>query len=178
MYNINNKNIVVNNKPSEKIIIKDTQRENYGWGLSWPYTNDPLLNPYSPPLRDERYFIPGFNGIPPASVPINISTNVGAVDTTYRQVGILTPVNGKSKDNILPLMGKPLFTNRDKWNYYTTSNQHNNVKLPISRNGKSCTNEYGCDRLYNGDTVYIEGINEAYKITIYDNDTIKYLPYL
>jgi len=178
MYNINNKNIVVNNKPYEKIIIKDTQRENYGWGLSWPYTNDPLLNPYSPPLRDERYFIPGFNGIPPASVPINISTNVGAVDTNYRQVGILTPVNGQSKDNILPLMGKPLFTNRDKWNYYTTSNQHNNVKLPISRNGKSCTNEYGCDRLYNGDTVYIEGINEAYKITIYDNDTIKYLPYL
>ena len=176
MYNINNKNIVVNNKPSEKIIIKDTQRENYGWGLSWPYTNDPLLNPYSPPLRDERYFIPGFNGIPTASVPINISTNVGAVDTNYRQVGILTPVNGKSKDNILPLMGKPLFTNRDKWNYYTTSNQHNNVKLPISRNGKSCTNEYGCDKLYNGDTVYIEGINEAYRITEYDNDTIQYLP--
>lgn len=185
IYNINNKNIVVNNKPSEKIVIKDTQRENYGWGISWPYTNfippltnDPLLNPYSPPLRDERYFIPGFNGVPPGSVPINVSTNVGAVDTNYRQVGILTPMNGKTKDNILPLMGKPLFTNRDKWNYYTTSNQHNNVKLPISRNGRSCTNEYGCDRLYNGDTVYIEGINEAYKITIYDNDTIKYLPYL
>jgi len=178
MYNINNKNIVVNNKPSEKIVINDRQRENYGWGISWPYTNDPLLNPYSPPLRDERYFVPGFNGIPPASVPINISTNVGAVDTNYRQIGILTPMNGQTKDNILPLMGKPLFTNRDKWNYYTTSNQHNNVKLPISRNGKSCTNEYGCDRLYNGDTVYIEGINEAYKITIYDSDTIKYLPYL
>jgi hypothetical protein len=172
IYNFNNKNIIVNNKPSEKIVINDRQRENYGWGISWPYTNvpplasDPLLNPYTPPLSDERYF-----------VPINVSTNIGAVDTTYRQVGILTPINGKTKDNILALMGRPLFTNRDKWNYYTTSNQHNNVKLPISRNGKSCTNEYGCDRLYNGDTVYIEGINEPYKITIYDNDTIKYLPF-
>jgi hypothetical protein len=178
IYNLNNKNIVVNNKPYEKIVINDNQRENYGWGISWPYTNDPLLNPYSPPLRDERYFFSRFNGVPQSSVPINISTNIGAVDTTYRQIGILTPINGKTKDNILPLLGRPLFTNRDKWNYYTTSNQHNNVKLPISRNGKSCTNEYGCDRLYNGDTVYIEGINEPYKITTYDNDTIKYLPSL
>ena len=159
--------------PSEKIVIKETQRENVGgsggfFGLSWPYTNlpsDPLLNPYAPPLRDERYF-----------VPINVSTNVGAVpeNTSYRQLGILTATN--SKGSILPLMGRPVFTNRDKWQYYTMSDQNNSVKLPISRNGKSCTNEYGCDRLFNGDTVYIEGLNEPYRVTMYDNDTIRYLP--
>ena len=187
--NFKGQNITVNNSPSEKIVIKDTQRENVGgfgnWfgGFipSWPYTNlpsDPLLNPYAPPLRDERYFVPGFNNIPPGAIPINVSTNIGAVDTTYRQLGILTPTNGASKDNIIPLMGRPLFTNRDKWQYYSTSNQHNNVKLPVSRAGKSCTNEYGCDKLYNGDTVYIEGVNEAYKVTTYDNDVIKYLPFV
>ena len=159
--------------PSEKIVIKETQRENVGgsvgfFGLSWPYTNlpsDPLLNPYAPPLRDERYF-----------VPINVSTNVGAVpeNTSYRQLGILTATN--SKGSILPLMGRPVFTNRDKWQYYTMSDQNNSVKLPVSRNGKSCTNEYGCDRLFNGDTVYIEGLNEPYRVTMYDNDTIRYLP--
>lgn len=173
--------VTVNSNPSEKIVIKDTRRENAEWFPSWPYTNlpsDPLLNPYAPPLRDERYFIPGFNRVPPGAVPINISTNIGAVDTTYRQMGILTPTNGSSKDSILPLMGRPLFTNRDKWQYYSTSNQHNNVKLPVSRAGKSCTNEYGCDKIYNGDTVYIAGVNEAYKVTIYDNDTIKYLPFV
>jgi hypothetical protein len=182
--NVRSNNIIVNNKSSDKIVIKEPQRENGLFGgifPSWPYnnlSNDVLLNPYAPPLRDERYFIPSATYIPPGSVPINISTNVGAVDTSYRQLGILTPLNGKSKDNILPLMGRPLFTNRDKWNYYTTSNQHNNVKLPVSRNGRSCTNEYGCDRLFNGDTVYIEGANETYKVTIYDNDTIKYLPFI
>jgi hypothetical protein len=187
--NFKGQNITVNNSPSEKIVIKDTQRENVGgfgnWfgGFipSWPYTNlpsDPLLNPYAPPLRDERYFIPGFNGVPPGTVPINISTNIGAVDTAYRQLGILTPSNGSSKDSIVPLMGRPLFTNRDKWQYYSTSNQHNNVKLPVSRAGRSCTNEYGCDKLYNGDTVYIEGTNETYRVTVYDNDTIKYLPFV
>ena len=186
IYNsMNNQNIIVNNRPSEKIVIKDTQRENVGGGWlgglipSWPYTNlpsDPLLNPYAPPLRDERYFIPSGNYLPPGAVPINISTNVGAVDTSYRQLGILTATNSKGK--ILPLMGRPVFTNRDKWQYYTMSAQNNSVKLPVSRNGKSCTNEYGCDRLFNGDTIYIEGLNESYRVTMYDNDTIKYLPFL
>ena len=178
-------NIVVNNSPSEKIVIKDTTRENDGWFSgwipSWPYTNlpsDPLLNPYAPPLRDERYFIPGFpsRAVPPSAVPINISTNIGAVDTQYRQLGIMTATNTKGK--ITPLMGRPLFTNRDKWQYYTMSDQNNSMKLPVSRNGRSCTNEYGCDKLYNGDTVYVEGINEPYRITMYDNDTIKYLPFI
>ncbi len=168
--------LIYNNKqPSEKIIIKETQRDNVerggffgGFLPSWPYTNmpsDPLLNPYAPPLRDERYL-----------VPINVSTNIGAVpeNTSYRQLGILTATN--SKGSILPLMGRPVFTNRDKWQYYTMSDQNNSVKLPVSRNGKSCTNEYGCDRLFNGDTVYIEGLNEPYRVTMYDNDTIRYLP--
>lgn len=149
-----------NTNTRERIIITETGR----------VPNDPLLNPYNPPLRDERYIMS--RGV----VPINVSTNIGAVDTEYRQVGMLTALNTKGK--IIPLMGRPLFTNRDKWQYYTISNQNNAIKLPISRNGRSCTNEYGCDRLSNGDSVYIEGINEAYKVTLYDNDTMRYLPFI
>jgi hypothetical protein len=173
-------NIVVNNSPSEKIVIKGTTRENVGWNSwvpSWPYTNlpsDPLLNPYAPPLRDERYFMQ--RQVPMGAIPINIPTNIGAVDTQYRQLGIMTATNSKGK--IVPLMGRPLFTNRDKWQYYTSSDQYNSMRLPISRNGKSCTNEYGCDKLCTGDNVYVEGINEAYRVTLYDNDTIKYLPFV
>lgn len=126
---------------------------------------DVLLDPYAPPLRNES-----------PQMAINVSTNVGAVDSNYRQVGLLNTLN--SKAGVIPLMGRPLYTNRDKWQYYTMSDQQNSVKLPISYNGKSCTNEYGCDRLNNGDTVYVEGVNEAYKITLYDNDTIRYLPML
>lgn len=180
--------IVVNNSPSEKIVIKDTTKAKTGynwlgrWIPSWPYTNlpsDPLLNPYAPPLRDERYFVPGYpsSEIPPLGImPINISTNIGAVDTQYRQLGILTSTNTKGR--IIPLMGRPLFTNRDKWQYYTNSDQQNSMRLPVSRSGKSCTNEYGCDKLFTGDTVYVEGINETYRVTLYDNDTIKYLPFI
>lgn len=133
---------------------------------SYPYNNlSSQDNKFEPPLRDERYL-----------VPVNVSTT--AIDTSYRQVGILTPLNGSSKDNILPLMGRPLFTRRGLWQYYTISNQHNNVKLPVSVKGKSGLNENGVDEIFSDDTVYVEGYNEAFKVTKYENDTIKYLPFL
>ena len=134
-------------------------------------SSDVLMNPYKAPLKDERIF--PIND--PRGVPINIPTQ--SVDTTYRQIGILTRLNGDS-DMILPLMGKPLFTNRDKWNYYTMTDKNNMIKLPITYKGRSCTNEYGCDKLYNGDTVYVEGYNDAFKITVYENDIMRYIPYL
>jgi len=173
----NKQKVVVNvekqNDPSYII----SQQPNY------PYNNIPvndvLMNPYVPPLRDERYFIPEVVPIRRGMIPINVSTNPGAVDTNYRQMGILTPLhNSSKKDKILPLMGRPLLVNRDKWQYYTMSDQNNSVKLPIIHKGRSCTNEYGCDQLYNGDRVYVEGYNQAFKITIYENDVIKYIPYL
>jgi hypothetical protein len=167
--------IYINSKDNSKKISNniniDQQQPSSSFGLgylpSWPYNNlqDVLINPYSPPLKDERYL-----------VPINISTNVGAVNSEYRQIGIMTPLNGLTKDNILPLMGRPLFTTRDKWQYYTISNQHNNVKLPISFKGRSALNDYGVDQIYSGDTVYVEGYNDAFKVTTYETDTIRYLP--
>lgn len=192
--------IYMNSSSSKNITVNDTdhitvenKREPSGWfnGVlpSWPYNNlptlgsffgpkDVLLNPYAAPYRDERYFVPEVSYVPPGAVPINVSTNIGAVDTTYRQMGIITPLNGTSKDNILPLMGRPLFTNRDKWQYYTISNQHNNVKLPISFKGRSALNDYGVDQIFDGDTIYVEGYNEPFRVTVYENDTIKYLPFV
>ena len=174
--NSNSKSITINND------INKDDSNNSGWlnnfFPSWPYNNlpkDVLLDPYAAPYRDERYLVP--NPIR-NMVPINVSTNVGSVDTSYRQMGIITPLNGASKDNILSLMGRPLFTNRDKWQYYTISNQHNNVKLPITFKGKSALNDYGVDKIFDGDTIYVEGYNEAFRVTVYENDTIKYLPFV
>lgn len=166
----------------ENIVIHDKSERAgiFGGTISWPYTNlpkDVLLNPYDAPYSDERYIVQNRNVVPNA-IPINVSTNIGTVDTTYRQMGIITPLNGASKDNILPLMGRPLFTNRNKWQYYTISNQHNNVKLPISFKGRNALNDYGVDQIFTGDTVYVEGYNDVFKTNVYENDTIKYLPFL
>ena len=158
----------------EKIVIRQEQPALYPRAdASYSTGNSVLMNPYTPPLKDDRYILDSTGG-DPRGVPINVSTR--AVDTDYRQVGILTRVNGA--ETILPLMGRPLFTNRDKWQFYTMSDKNNSVKLPVTNAGKSCTGEYGCDNLYNGDTVYVEGYNDAFKVTMYDNAVMKYIPFV
>ena len=144
-------------------------RANYGVSNA---QEDVLLNPYVPPLRDDRSM--DIRGPVAVAVPINVSTQ-GTGNAAYRQVGILTRINGP--ETILPLMGRPLFRNRDKWQFYTISEKSNFIKLPISVKGRSCTNEYGCDNVYNGDTVYVEGYNDAFKVTAYDNSVMQYLPF-
>ena len=138
------------------------------------YTNTPedvLLNPYAPPLRDQRVIM---NNDVRGGIPINVATQ--SVDTNYRQVGMLTRLNGP--ETILPLMGRPLYTSRDKWNFYTMSNENSMVKLPITYKNRSCTDEYGCDNLYSGDMVYVQGYNDTFKVTMYDNQVMRYIPYL
>ncbi len=139
-------------------------------------TGDTLTNPYLPPLKDNRYFPqPQHGGY---GLPINMRTQ--GFDTSYRQVGILTRVGagGDPKETILPVMGRPLFANRDKWQFYTMSDSNNSVKLPISLGGKHCTGEYGCDDLNNSDTVYVEGYNTPFKATIYENEFPRYIPFV
>lgn len=163
----------------EKSTVIVEERPNRMFGMfprpSFSFSNvssDVLLNPYEPPLRDDRVF--RTDSTDPRGVPINISTR--AVDAEYRQVGILTRMGGA--EMILPLMGRPLYTSRDKWNFYTMSNENSMVKLPITFKNKSCTDEYGCDNLYNGDVVYVQGYNDTFKVTMYDNQVMRYIPYL
>ena len=68
-------------------------------------------------------------------------------------------------------MGRPLFSSRDKWQYYTLSEEMLNYLLSTK---ESCTCTYGCDNLYNGD-VYVEGYKDAFNVTIYDNNTMEYI---
>jgi hypothetical protein len=178
MKNINNGQINNNKKTyndTAEIVLQPSYPYN---NLNIIERNNVLLDPYDAPYKDERYLTPKISLIPAGAVPINISTNISAVDTNYRQVGIITPLNGTSTNNILPLMGRPLFTSRQKWQYYTISNQHNNVKLPVSVKGRSALNDYGVDEVFSGDTVYVEGYNDAFKVTVYESDTIKYLPFI
>jgi hypothetical protein len=133
--------------------------------------NDVLLNPYAPPLKDERIVLT--NDVR-GGIPINVNTR--AVDTSYRQVGLLKRMNGP--EMLLPLMGRPRYVGRDKWQYYTMSDNNNQIKLPVSFKSKSCTSEYGCDEISNGDTVYVDGMNATFQVTMYDNATMNYLPFV
>lgn len=163
--NYKNNNICTNcnNNNSNNLLIKP--------GFGYNNNNDILLNPYTPPLRDDRIFNGEYNN---NKILINIPTQ--SIETNYRQIGILTRINGG--ELILPLMGRPIIRNRDKWNFYTMNDKNSMIKLPITFKNKSCTSYQGCDNLYNGDSVYVEGYNDIFRVTIYDNNVMEYIPYL
>jgi hypothetical protein len=163
-------------KDQSKIIVVNTPNNIPLASIST--RNNPMNDPYAPPLKNDGIYYPtdsgDIRGIP-LKVPVNIETR--GMNMEYQQVGILTRTNN-SNDMILPLMGRRNLAGRDKWQYYTISNSGNlNTKLPISVNGKSCTNEYGCDQVYNGDIVYVEGYKDTFIATIYENNLFRYLPY-
>ena len=135
---------------------------------------DEFNDPYQPPLKNNMYHPRNSSDV--RGIPVNIETR--GLPTTYQQVGILNRTND-TNDMILPLMGKRTMAGRDKWQYYTVSGSGNlNTRLPISVNGKNCTGEYGCDEIYNGDVVYVEGYNDTFRATIYENGTFQYIPLL
>jgi hypothetical protein len=134
--------------------------------------NDVLLNPYQGP---ERNIQPNPNINYNRGVPINIQTQP-PVDSTYRQVGILSRMSGD--EMVIPLMGRPLITNRNKWNFYAMSDKNNMVKIGVYSNGKNCMSNFGCDDLSDGQIVTVDGFSGNFKVTIYENDSPKYIPYI
>ena len=167
---------VDNNEQNQDMVMSNTLFSLSGLfpRPSYSYSNvqnDVLMNPYTPPLKDERVLIT--NDIR-GGIPININTR--AVDTNYRQVGLLKRMNGQ--EMLLPLMGRPLYVGRDKWQYYTMSDSNNQLKLPVSFKSKSCTSEYGCDDINNGDVVFVEGYNDTFQVTMYENNLFQYIPNL
>ena len=173
------RNIIINTQPP--------LREKKGYG------SDVFFDIYKAPLRDDRCFTGGGGDIRSnpfmmssssssssssgGGMPVNVSTQECG-DSNYRQVGILTrgSDNRNNKDTILPLMGRPIFPRRDKWNFYTLNDKNNMIKLPVKIKGRSGTLEQGCDNVYNGDTIFVEGYNEPFKVTMYDNNTLRYIP--
>ena len=135
--------------------------------LSMP-TRAPPMSP-SPP----RVSAPVDDPTHARGLPINIRTS-GSYSSEYTQVGFLS--NGK--ENLVPLYGRMIMPNRNKWQYYTMSDRFHSIRLPITVGGKNASSEYGCDEVNNGDTVYVEGYNAPFKVTLYERDHFQYIPYL
>ena len=158
-------------------------------GVSTRNVPNVIMDPYGPPYRTDGTYFPSdsgdIRGLPVIQqtqpiqvnrgIPVNIETRGLGLD--YSQLGILTRGNGS--DMILPLMGRRLMSGLDKWQYYTISNTGNmNTKLPVSLKGRSCSGEYGCDSIMNGDMVYVEGYNDTFRVTVYETSKFNYIPYI
>ena len=106
-------------------------------------------------------------------VPINIPTR--GSPGSFCQIGVLT---NNDNTNILPLFGRQTWCGSGKWNYYTQTDKFVSVRLPVYKNGRDCSAEYGCDELYDGDDVNVPQLNENFKVTIYNTDGPRYIPFV
>jgi hypothetical protein len=160
------------NGQSEKIVLVNTS-SNIPQIVPIASRQDIFNDPYVPPSRNSVIYPRDSGDI--RGIPVNVQTR--GVSNDYQQMGILTRSNHIDGEMILPLMGRKHMTGRDKWQYYTISGTGNlNTKLPVSVNGRSCTSEYGCDDIYNGDMVYVEGYNDTFRATMYENNQFQYIP--
>lgn len=109
---------------------------------------------------------------PLKGLPINIPTRG---ETNYVQIGILS---NSDNDKVLPLYGKQTYQRSQNWNYYTTTDSYNLVKIPLSYEGKDCMKENGCRELYDGDSIFIAEYGETFTVKIYESKQFRYIPYL
>ena len=93
-------------------------------------------------------------------MPINIHTRGR---TSYVQLGILS---NSSKQKVLPLYGKQTYQRSQRWNYYTTSDGYNLIRIPLSYKGNDCMSETGCDELMDGNSIHIEQYNDDFSVKI------------
>ena len=135
---------------------------------------DITSDPYVPPLK------PAQHGI------VSVRTRGGGLHP-YKQIGYLKYSMGNHQgkhhgrhrgrhqggNSMMSLFGRPSDTSRSKWNYYTI---HNGIKLQVNNKSRSCTSEQGCDELFSGDTVYVDGMDHTYHVTVYETSSFRYTP--
>lgn len=166
-----NHKIIITESSQQRDVVQSNDRI-YGLPAVSNFPSSVLMNPHMAPLRNSHYHPPDSSDI--RGIPINVPTQ--SIDSPFRQIGILTRLNGNTGEIILPLMGRPLYARRDKWNFYTMNDKNNMIKLPIVHKGVNGMNEYGCDNIYDGDTVYVEGYDDTFKVKVYENSVMRYIP--
>lgn len=145
---------------------------------------DPRFNPLAP---EQSYYSPPDPGFvsPPiragvgAMIPINVQTQ-GYPDT-YQQIGVLTAPGGTNMSaspnrTVIPLFGRKLTTNRDRWNYYTRTDGMNPVQVPLEFKRRNCDDDTGCDEIITGDSVGVPILGQAYTANVFRYSTPRYLP--
>jgi hypothetical protein len=141
---------------------------------------DPRFNP-APPERtyntapDLRGF-PTFNA---GTTPINQPTS--GYPQSYQQIGVLTTpggteTSGSPTRTILPLFGRKLATNRDRWNYYTRTDGINPVQVPLQFKRRNCDDDLGCEEINDGDSIGVPIMGQSFTASVYRNSTPRYIP--
>lgn len=122
-----------------------------------------LIQQQQPPQQQKVVFLKSPSPVPERSFPRPI------LSTNREMVGYLTDESGL----LLPLYARPSPTHRHRYNYHTENTNSNNspgLRLPIFHNKRNCTENLGCDELYEGTRVDVPGIEQPLVVKLYSKD--------
>ena len=94
------------------------------------------------------------------------SQSIGRSTAGYAIVGYLESVT----QGMVPLYARPSPTHRHRFNYYTRNSNEYLIRLPIVKDGRDCTNNLGCDELYDKDVVHVPGIPDSLTVHMYSKE--------
>jgi hypothetical protein len=126
------------------------------------------------PVNNKVLYVPEIrksSNVPEFRQPLNVPEFRGPPIKKYKpghtqQMGVLI----NSNKDIIPLYGKETRSHRDRFNYYTTTGGENLYPLPVSHKGRDCTDDNGCEELYNNEKVTVLGKNGEYTVNVYKTD--------
>ena len=101
-------------------------------------------------------------GLLVSSPEINIRTR--GPEMNYQQQGILYKEDG----GVLGLYGRQKYPGSSQWEYMVGDKSLDNIKIPVDTNNKELDND---------DTVDVKGFGSDYKVQLYDNEELRYLPF-
>lgn len=145
---------------------------------------DPRFAPLSP---EQSYEVPidmrGIGPLPAGVGAMPINTYTRGIPTTFQQIGVLTAPGGTDTSasptrTLLPLFGRTIDSNRNRWNYYTRSDGMNPVQVPVQFKRRNCEDDNGCDEISDGDSIGVPLLGNSYIAKIYRYSTPRYLPVL
>ncbi len=102
--------------------------------------------------------------------PFNYATQ--GVPEKYQSYGLVTLEDGQQ----LPLYGRKTATRSDRFNYYTRSDTYNPVPIPLLYKGRDCQDSVGCEEIFSGEDVRLQGNGKQGKVTMYQYDGPIYFP--
>ena len=92
----------------------------------------------------------------------------------YDRVGFLQDPDDPNK--LQELFGRPTYPNSNHWNYFVKSDQYHQIPIPVTMNGKNCTDETGCTELNNQESINL--FDKQHTATIYKPEPYYYNPYV
>ena len=96
-------------------------------------------------------------------------------DKNYQQIGVLTSHESDKEPIVLPLFSRKVHNHKERWNYYTASDNNHMMRLPITFDNMKCEDDIGCREIYDNDTLTIEIYKDRiFRATIYKVEAPQY----